>query len=213
MNKKTVKWRDFVKALDVFDDDLGLVGHSGEKKVSPLSKPKKPGLYNLTGLPNLTEDKFLGYLGNREVTILNACIDERFAYWTYSYVNSFKQRLLGGYLGTKIVSIFIAGGAAQSASLERKNALNVIMTYLFENLNVKNAILTGHACNCGGLAHMLFNGKSVCDASTFTEGGPAEVIFVRDKVLLSSFYVVAPEYGSKVRVGVITKQKGKILMV
>lgn len=143
-----INFDQFQQAWNAFENDLSLVGHPQDPKVSIFAPPREWGKYNLTLLPkdlnesqvkeNLTKVKIIGV----------TCMDKRVTY-------EFYQFLAKGHSPTKVLLISVGGGIVQSGQ-ERKQAMKTILTYLSEKTaNLNEVVISDHDCRCGAVAFWL----------------------------------------------------------
>lgn len=155
------RYFDFLDALDVFDDDLSIVGHD-DRRVLPWEAPNPVGQYTLTSLPrprhNESSVSYMRELGERlEVTtdIVVSCMDKDVAQGVYREVSNHAGR------SSKIFSLFIGGGPVQNS--ERQDALNRAIFFLYKVReqgglpNLQRLWAIAHNHQCGAVKHFLGN--------------------------------------------------------
>lgn len=170
-------WEEAKYAFEMqFGDDLGLVHHNGEPKISLLGEPWNMGEYSLTTLAGLTERNVMEAIASEKLALAIGCMDKRFASHFFKWVR-IKSK------GQLVLPILVGAGIAQVGNAPRQLALKQLVNWLCKNGDVAKIWASGHLHNCGGLGYLCFSGvESVCDGLACTPGSSKEERFVKKQI-------------------------------
>lgn len=153
-------WNDFTVAVGVFENDYGIVGHSGEPRKGFFDTPRDHMQYTVTGAELGSEEEFLAQLKKSPVSVFIECMDRRGANLAYKKV--VEEILPQEELENTQVFHFAAGGGViqrdvvvrdgSEVVVNRGKAFSTIMQYLAEHAHVVKVIATDHDCRCGAEA-------------------------------------------------------------
>lgn len=143
-----VSFSQFVEAWQAFENDLGLVGHPNDPKMSIFLKPRQKGKYNLALLPkDLNEIQVKQKLKKIKV-IAVTCMDKRMVWDFYTLVGR-------GCESEEVLLITVGGGIVQNGS-KRREAMKNILSFLSENTpNLDQVIVSDHDCRYNAVAFWL----------------------------------------------------------
>lgn len=155
-HEAVVNWQQFVEAVNVFQDDYGIVGHDGEPRVGFFDEPRPHMNYTVTGEGLGSESDFLTQLKSKPVVVFIECMDRRGASLAYQKVKAehlpqgaqiFHFAAGGGVIQRDEI---VKGGEAQQVG--RGKAFSTIMRYIAQNAEVVKVVATDHDHRCGAEA-------------------------------------------------------------
>ena len=192
-----ITYEEALQASRVFKGDLGLVGHPNDEPISPTSIPVE-GYYAQTQLNGLGNE--FNQIAKKPALLLIGCEDYRFAAPLYDLAKK-------NYPRFTIASILVAAGIAQDGSPERLQAMQTLVVYYLQELNVKQILATDHLHNCGGLNYIHDLGSSVCSGLGCWPGDNVELAYVKQKAILSARKIIPHWWQAKTSVEILTLEK------